>query len=166
MPADHQPRAHARDHRERRMDDGGHDPYRSQSKPAEPALCPACGLVYHAGRWQRLPASAQAHNHTCPACLRIRDDMPAGIVTLGGAFTNEHASEILNLVRNEEAREAVEHPLQRIIAVKREDDRTVITTTDVHLARRLGEAVAAAFGGTLQFNFGAGEYLIRINWQR
>jgi hypothetical protein len=56
--------------------------------------------------------------------------------------------------------------LQRIIAVKQEDDRTVITTTDVHIARRIGDAVAAAYGGKLQFNFGAGEYLIRINWQR
>lgn len=91
---------------------------------------------------------------------------PAGIVTLGGALAAEHAAEILNLVRNEEAREATAHPLQRIIAVKQENDQTVITTTDVHLARRIGDAVAAAYGGTLQFNFGAGEYLIRINWQR
>lgn len=166
MPTDKEPRAHARDHRDRRLDEVVHDPYRSQTKPAEPAVCPACGLVYHAGRWQHLPLPANAHQHTCPACRRIRDDMPAGIVTLGGAFATEHATEILNLVRNEEALESAEHPLQRIIAAKQEDGRTVITTTDVHLARRIGEAVAGAFGGKLQFDFGAGEYLIRINWQR
>jgi hypothetical protein len=86
MPTDKEPRAHARGHLDRRMDEVVHDPYRSQSKPAEPAVCPTCGLVYHVGRWQRLPLPAKAHEHTCPACLRIRDDMPAGIVTLGGAF--------------------------------------------------------------------------------
>lgn len=166
MEKDNRSGPRARRHLDPRIDDDVHDPYRSRSKPPEPAACPHCGLVHHAGRWQRLARPADAHDYTCPACQRIRDDMPAGIVTLGGTFVAEHDAEILNLVRNEESREAAEHPLQRIIAIKPEDGNTVITTTDVHLARRIADAVAGAFGGKLQFDFGSGEYLIRINWER
>lgn len=165
MPS-REPRAHSKSHRDRQIEEVAHDPYHARSKPREPAACPQCGVVYHAGRWQRLPRPASAHEQLCPACHRIRDNLPAGIITLSGAFAAAHGAEILNLVHNEETREASEHPLQRIMAVIREDDKTVITTTDVHLARRIGDAVASAFGGKLAFRYSPDEYLIRVDWAR
>ena len=44
-------------------------------------------------------------------------------------FTKRHGDEIVRLARNTEALERAEHPLQRIMAVERTDDRIVITTT-------------------------------------
>jgi NMD protein affecting ribosome stability and mRNA decay len=161
-----EPRAHDKKHHDRQIEEVRHDPYLALSKPAEPTVCPQCGVVYHGGRWQRLARPAAAHEQLCPACHRIRDNLPAGIITLGGAFAYQHADEILALVRNEEAREANRHPLQRIMAVTRQDEHIVITTTDVHVARRIGDAVAGAFGGTLSLKYSADEYLVRVDWTR
>lgn len=161
-----EPRAHAKERRDRQIEEVGHDPYHARSKVREPAVCPQCGLVFHAGRWQRLVRQAAANEHLCPACHRIKDGLPAGIITLEGAFAAENATEILNLVRNEETREASDHPLQRIMAVTREDGKTVITTTDIHLARRIGDAVVHAFHGKLNLKYSPDEYQVRAHWSR
>jgi hypothetical protein len=45
-------------------------------------------------------------------------------------------------------------------------DRLVISTTDIHLPRRIGEAVTRAYHGTMAENFAEGEYFIRVDWSR
>jgi hypothetical protein len=37
-------------------------------------------------------------------------------------------------------------------------------TTDIHLPRRIGEAVKRAFHGTLDEHFDEGGYFVRVNW--
>jgi hypothetical protein len=161
-----EPRAHGKERRDRQIEEVGHDPYHARSKPREPALCPQCGLVFHGGRWQRLPRPQSAHEHLCPACMRVKDGMPAGFITLSGEFAAEHADELLRLMRNEELRESADHPLQRIMDIRREGDATVVTTTDIHLARRIGDAVVHAFHGKLDLKYSPDEYLVRVNWSR
>ena len=63
-----------------------HDTYKSGKKLAEPSRCPECGAVYHRGRWTWGAAPAGAAAATCPACHRIKDQFPAGHVTLKGEF--------------------------------------------------------------------------------
>ena len=75
------------------------------------------------------------------ACQRIRDDFPAGFVTLSGEFYAAHHSEIMHIVHNVEKREKAEHPFNRIMAVEEKDGGTLVTTTDIHLARGIGEAI-------------------------
>ncbi|HEX4984642.1 MAG TPA: BCAM0308 family protein [Burkholderiales bacterium] len=159
-------RAPARKHRDRQIEEIVHDPYLARAKPPEPTACKSCGLVYQKGRWQRATAPAGAHEQVCPACHRIQDRNPAGYVTLQGSFGAAHAAEILALVRNEEAREASQHPLQRIMGVDAAADATVVTTTDVHLARRIGDALHAAFGGELDVKYSPDEYRVRVSWRR
>lgn len=154
-------RAAARKHRDRQIEEVVHDPYLERAKPAEPAVCGRCGLVHHKGRWQRAALPAGAHLHDCPACRRIQDRNPAGYVTLHGA---RHPA-VIALVRNEEAREAARHPLQRIMDVETNPDAVLVTTTDVHLARRIGDAVRAAFGGELDVLYSPDEYRVRVYWR-
>lgn len=45
-------------------------------------------------------------------------------------------------------------------------DHTAITTTGIHLARRLGEALAKAYKGELSFHYADAEDTIRVSWQR
>jgi len=94
-----------------------HDTYKSGKKLAEPSRCPDCGAVYHRGRWTWGETPAGAAAATCPACHRIKDEFPAGRVTLKGEFFAAHRDEIVHLVRNRESKERAEHPLQRIIAI-------------------------------------------------
>jgi len=138
----------------------------ARNKPPEPALCPECGLVFHKGRWQRAPRPVKAHEHLCPACHRIKDRFPAGYVKLSGDFLGAHRDEIRHLIRNEEQQEAANHPLQRIMEITEEGGVTSVTTTDVHLARRIGEALHHAYQGKLDIKYSQDEYVVRVAWER
>ena len=161
-----EPRAHERSHRDRQIEEVVHDPYHARSKPAEPAVCPQCGLVYHKGRWQQGVRPERANEHLCPACHRVNDRNPAGYITLAGPYLGAHGEEILRLVRNEETREAEGHPLQRIMGIENKKGMVIVTTTDVHLARRIGDALHAAFHGELTVKYSRDEFLVRVDWRR
>lgn len=143
-----------------------HDTYKLQHKLAEPVVCPECGVVYHAGRWQWGARPAGAHEVVCPACHRIRDNFPAGFVEVGGDFLAAHRDEIMNLLHHHESKEKAEHPLARIMAVADTPEGMLVTTTDIHLARDLGEALHHAYQGNLEFHYNAAENLLRVHWRR
>jgi NMD protein affecting ribosome stability and mRNA decay len=142
------------------------DSYKSRGKLPEPAICSQCGAVYQEGRWRWLPKPDQAHEVVCPACHRIRDAIAAGHVRLEGEFLAQHREEILNLVRHVEQHEKAGHPLQRIMAISDEDGAVLVTTTDVHLARGIGEAVRHAYQGNLELKYGHDENLVHVHWKR
>jgi NMD protein affecting ribosome stability and mRNA decay len=142
------------------------DPYAQHGKLSEPTVCSECGAVYHQGRWQWLPAPADAKAVRCAACSRMLENMPAGYVALQGSFARDHRVELLELVRNLEAREKAEHPMQRIISIDEHDDGLTISTTDVHLARGIGEALHHAYKGTLDYQFHPDQYLLHVRWER
>lgn len=142
-----------------------HDAYKTKGKLPEPTVCPQCSAVFHEGRWQWCQVPVNAHRETCPACHRIHDHYPAGFLMLQGPFFLAHREEIMHLVRNEGEREQAEHPLKRIMAVEEEDGTTLVTTTDIHLARRIGEAIHHAYQGNLDFHYNPEENLLRLSWE-
>jgi len=152
--------------REELRDELVHDSYKSQRKLHEPTRCPECGAVYRSGRWQWGITEAGAHEALCPACQRIRDHFPAGYVTLAGEFLTAHRDEVLRLARHREAHEKAEHPLERIMGVEDVKEGVLITTTDTHLARNIGEAVHAAYKGTLEYHYNKDENMLRVHWSR
>jgi len=143
-----------------------HDPYKTRLKLPDPTVCPQCGAVYSKGRWTWAPAPADAGEERCQACHRINDEYPAGEVTLRGDFLRRHKAEILNLARNQEKLENGEHPLHRIIAVEERDREIGITTTDIHLPRRIGQALNNAYEGSLDFTYDKEGHFIRVTWSR
>jgi hypothetical protein len=143
-----------------------HDAYKIKKKLSEPTICPHCHAVYQEGRWQWLEIPANAHEHNCPACQRGLDHYPAGFVILQGDFFLAHQDEIMNLISNLEKKEKSEHPLKRIMTVGDEDHARLITTTDIHLARGIGEAIHHAYQGMLEFQYNVAENLLRVNWSR
>lgn len=159
-------RQHEIRHIQHQLESAGHDPYHPPRKLAEPTLCPQCHAVYQHGRWQWLPKPAQAAEHRCPACRRIHDRYPAGFITLSGDYFAAHRDEILHLLRNEQQREAQEHPMARLIDIEQNADETLVTTTDLRLAHRIADAIAQAHGGELEEKFSPDEYRLRIHWSR
>lgn len=144
------------------------NPYFEEQKYPEPTVCPRCGLVYHAGRWQ---AGEEApprpvHNSHCPACRREIDLYPAGLVNLRGGYLKEHRQEILNIVRNQAASAAAARPLQRIMWIEEGKGNVEIATTNGHLATRIGKAIESACKGDLTIKRGGGDQLVRIYWER
>jgi hypothetical protein len=148
------------------LDDPVHDPYQERGKLSEPAVCGGCGAVYHEGRWQWMTPPADALQTRCAACRRIEENLPAGYVSIEGPFSQAHRDELVNLVHHLERREKAEHPLKRIMAIEEDGGKLLITTTDIHLARAIGEALHDAYKGELDFHYNKEEYLLRIRWRR
>ncbi len=166
MSTHDQERSHERHHRDRQIHEVSHDPYRERHRPPEPAVCPECGVVYQHGAYHWSPRPPGAQEHRCPACRRVTDRFPAGFITLEGEFLAEHREEILQLVRNEAEHARAEHPLERLIEIADQDGKTLITTTDVHLPRRIGDALHAAYRGQLDVQYARDDYQVRVHWHR
>ena len=144
-----------------------HDPYMARTKLPEPSLCPDCKAVFGSGRWQwitELPT--EANEQLCPACRRIRDRVPAGFLTLGGSFFKEHREEIVNLIHNKVDSEKRQHPMKRIMAMEDQEDKLVITFTDIHLPRGVGEAIERAYEGSLDLHYEPEASIVRVTWER
>ncbi len=143
-----------------------HDVYRIEKKLREPSKCGGCGAVFTDGRWSWADAPEITKTTTCPACQRIQDNVPAGILSLSGSFLDEHREELIGLIRNVEALEKGEHPLERIMSLSEIDVGLEVRTTGIHVARRIGDALARSYQGDLNFTYGNGEKSILISWRR
>ena len=143
-----------------------HSVYREGDRSLGPAVCTECGAMYVNGRWSWEKPTEAVNGIICPACRRIADRFPAGQIELKGSFFDEHRDEILNLVHNIEDREKADRPLERIMSVEAERDHTMVTTTGIHVARRIGEALSRAYKGDLSYQYAEAEKRIRVYWQR
>jgi hypothetical protein len=145
-----------------------HDPYKTRLKLHDPTVCPDCGAVYQGDRWEwpAYPPPTDSHKERCQACHRTHDKYPAGWVTLTGPFIKAHRDEIVHLLRHQEELEKGEHPLHRIMDIRDEEDGLVVTTTDIHLPRRLGEALRHAYHGALDYHYEEETYRLRVTWTR
>lgn len=152
--------------RDRLIREHDHNTYKSKRKLTEPTVCTTCGAVFHEGRWTWATSPPGAHETLCPACERVRDHYPAGYVTLRGEFLQDHREELLGLVHNIESREKAEHPLKRIIGMEDRDGAVLITTTDIHLARTIGDALHHAYEGKLDYQYAEESNILHVSWER
>ncbi|MFA6284496.1 MAG: BCAM0308 family protein [Desulfurivibrionaceae bacterium] len=152
--------------RDRLIQEKRHDTYHEQRKLPEPTVCSECGAVFLEGRWAWWDPAVNAHAIVCPACQRIKDNFPAGTLEIRGGFFGTHREEINNLIHNLEDQEKKAHPMERLMAIAEEKDCTLVTTTGIHLARRIGESLKSAYQGELDFAYGDGEKSIRLTWLR
>ena len=152
--------------RDRRVQEARHDTYQLRGKLREPTVCGQCGAVFHKGHWTWGEKPAGAHEETCPACRRIHDHYPAGELTAGGSFFLEHKAEILRLINHEESKEKGQHPLSRIMKIDDKDDGVLVSTTDTHLARRIGDALRHAYQGELTMSYSEDQQFVRLHWVR
>ena len=155
-PAARNPRPPRRVHRE------------TAPKRSAATVCPGCGARYGKGRWSwdEVPASSKALE--CPSCERIREDYPAGVLRLSGAFLAKHRQEITGRLRHVEERERRTHPLKRIMDIRNEGDEVVVRVTDGKLIEALGHALTSAYRGTLELprTTSERENLVRASWSR
>ncbi|HEY8977733.1 MAG TPA: BCAM0308 family protein [Burkholderiaceae bacterium] len=141
------------------------DPCRARRKTAEPAACPDCGAVQEAGQWRWRRCSPGARPLRCPACCRIRDNLPAGELHLTGDFLAAHRDEVLARVRHVVEHTRKRYVLQRLMEIDEDDRQVRITTTSPHLARAIGLALHDAFKGTLDLDMQT-RGCPRVRWTR
>ena len=139
-----------------------HDPYHSKLKLKEPTVCPECGAVFTRGRWSWQDAPDGAHEHLCSACQRIHDKVPAAFLSLKGEFFIAHRDEIMHLIHNYEEREKKDHPLKRIMGSEEHKGELLMSFTDAHLARGIGEAIHHAYQGEIDYQYTKEDIMLRV----
>lgn len=145
------------------------DPYFSDEKLKQPAVCHDCGAIYDKGHWHlggKNPAPENAASVTCPACQRIHDHVPAAYLRISGRFVREHEREVAAIIRHRSQHELREHPLKRIMGIEVRADDRVYSFTDGRLARDIGESLHNAFGGQLDLNYSDRSAITRVRWRR
>lgn len=149
------------------------DPYIPEQGRKEPALCGDCRAVYRNKRWELDPKAfdelkdqADTQMVTCPACQKIAEKYPEGVVTLRGDYLWNHEEEIRNILKNEETKTRAKNPLARIIRMEREGDEMVIETTEEKLAEHLGRALHKSHQGELKVSWTEEHSICRVSWER
>src|SRR5574337_216324 len=118
------------------------DSYLPRGASRSISVCEGCRAVYMHKRWyadndayQTAIRNTETVKVVCPACLKIRDNFPGGIVTLKGDYVLPHKQDLMNLIRNEEDRARGLNPLERVMSVKENGyGSIVISTTNEKLA--------------------------------
>lgn len=150
------------------------DPYIPKKAAPAVSVCPGCRAICRNRRWsfdEKEFASLtrmgrEVARRRCPACRKIADGFPAGLVTLRGSYLRAHREEILNLVRNEERRAMGINPTARIIRLREDENGLEVSTTVEKLAQRIGREVYKACSGTLEYKWSEDAKLLRVNWER
>lgn len=149
------------------------DPYIDDESLEENSVCVSCGAVYLSGRWymrDMVPESKisgeVAHRALCPACQKQRDRVPGGMIRIRGQFFWNHKDEIMNLIRNENAKAQAVNPLERIMSFEAVDGEVEITTTNEKLAQRIGRALHKAYSGDIEYKWSEDTKIARVYWHR
>lgn len=132
----------------------------------EPSVCNECGASYINGHWSWYETAANPVQTVCPACRRVSGNYPAGDVTLSGLFFKHNRNEILDLIRNIEAQENGQYPMERIIHIMDRENQVLITTTGIHLARKIGDVLSGMYDGTLEVQYDTSDKFVHVNWRR
>lgn len=128
--------------------------------------CTDCGLVHAEGRWRAATladGADRAGAGLCPACKQVRDGRPAGTLVLDEPFL-PYAEEIVGMAQNEERAERPEHPLERLLGVESRGRTLVVTTTGVHLARRIAHKLERRFHRDARYRYDEGRQELRVDW--
>lgn len=133
----------------------------------EESLCKGCGLVYRNKRWQFATIQGRPRSEVlCPACQRMEDHNPGGVVTLSGPYLVSHKEEILNTIKHEEAKSREKNPIGRIMEITEEAGQITVTTTEDKLAQKLGREVYKSQKGELHYRWSHDQSLVRVEWMR
>ena len=148
------------------------DPYLPKRLKAGISICESCHAVYKNKRWyadkrlyQGLIEKLETAKVVCPACLKMRDNFPGGILTLKGDYVLLQRKDLMNLIRNEEENARGFNPLERIMSIKEDGyGNIIINTTNEKLAQRLGRKLKKAFHGKLSYHWSHDNKLLRVDW--
>lgn len=155
----------------RKYEDKLKDPYMDRDIYKDPTICPTCGLLFHEKRWirdekliQELREEGIRFNiKDCPACRKIKDNYPLGILEVNADYVKTKKEEIKNLIKNVVEVEEKRNPLERIMKMNFDEDKIYIETTTSHLSKKIGMSIKKAFGGNLKITFSSEQKLIRVN---
>ncbi len=157
----------------RKSIDTAADPYLLAEGANGMAVCKKCHAVFHSKRWyldedlyKKKIEQKTTSKVLCPACRKVKDKFPGGILKLRGEFLDDHKDEILNLIKNEEQRARAFNPLEKIMSINDIERGIEITTTNEKLAQRIGKSLYKAYQGKVHYKWSDDTKLLRAEWER
>jgi NMD protein affecting ribosome stability and mRNA decay len=157
----------------RKSIDNASDPYLFSEVINGMAVCKKCHAIFNNKRWtldEDLYNEKIGQKGTCkvvcPACRKVKDKFPGGIIRLKGGFLADHKDEILHLIKNEEQRAKGFNPLERIMSIHDIKSGIEITTTNEKLAQRIGKRLQKAYQGRVYYKWSDDTKLLRAEWER
>ncbi len=159
-------------HKRKSMDTTA-DPYLLCDGLSGSAVCKKCRAVFQNKRWSidedlyiKRMGEKDVNTVICPACKKVKDNFPGGILNLKGDFYHDHENEIMNLIKNEEKRARGFNPLERIMNIVKTKKGIEITTTNEKLAQRIGKRLNRAYQGNIAYRWSDSNKLLRAEWER
>lgn len=128
-----------------------------------------CGAVFSNKRWRHGEQGGWQEGGqvlVCPACRRIADQNPAGIVSLSGSYFNAHKTLIDNQINNMTQEAVSKNPLGRIMDTSSGKDGVTIKTTDAKLAEKIGRDIFKSHAGELNIAWSDADSPVRVSWSR
>ena len=157
----------------RKSMDSSADPYLMSAGINGMAVCKECHAIFIRKRWtldedlyKKKIDEKGTSKVLCPACRKVKDKFPGGIVTLKGEFLSDHKNEILHLIRKEEQRARGFNPLERIMSIHDMKSGIEITTTNEKLAQRIGKRLQKTYQGRVHYKWSDDTKLLRAVWER
>ncbi len=158
---------------QRKCMDNTSDPYIQKEGTCKISVCNKCHAICNNKRWRlneddyfKLSKLKSTASVLCPACQKIKDKFPGGIVKLKGSFLFENREEIMNLIKNEEGRAKGFNPLERLMDISDIEGGIEITTTNEKLAQRIGRSIKRAYQGKIEYKWSRDTKLLRADWER
>ena len=125
------------------------------------AICKGCGGYHYKKSWHHDAASFVAKREgkdvvmkfvLCPACQMIRNGMYEGIVTVENVSPNIE-EELFNLVKSYCRKAFLRDHQDRLIAVKKEGKKIIITLTENQLAVKLAKKIGEVFNAEIKITY-------------
>jgi hypothetical protein len=113
----------------------------------------------------KLAASPRTPKLVCPACQKIKDDYPEGIVTLTWSHLPDYEAEIRGLIANVETRAVSVNPLDRVLKIVRRKQELEVQTTNDRLAQRIGRALVRSYKGKAAYKWAHRDMMVRVTWE-
>ncbi|MCW2246071.1 hypothetical protein M2352_001662 [Azospirillum fermentarium] len=136
-------------------------------EPSVSTRCPECGALHHQGRWRWGLPYISAEQRVCPACVRMADGTPAGMLVVPSDAVGGDGDSILFLIRHAAGAERRDDPMRRIIGVTEDAGQGImVTATDAGLPAELGRRLAAALGGVVTSDAPDPLGFVRVFWHR
>ncbi|MDZ7806440.1 MAG: BCAM0308 family protein [Gracilimonas sp.] len=147
-------------------DEPDDDHYYINNRKTKPGIaCSRCGALHDNGSWTWNALPENIEHDVCPTCTRIDNNNPAGRVIIRGNYFSNHKDDIMQLIDTISKSELSDYPLERLMEMKNGSEETELTTTGIHLARRIGYALQLAYDGELSSKQSGDDHII-VYWTK
>jgi hypothetical protein len=129
-------------------------------------FCPKCGVVLEGGVWRwgnQTPLICK--QALCPACQQIKEEKPAGFLSIKGSYFQENRSTMMSFISRQIEEQLTQKPLSRLMSLEElSKEMVILSFTDSELPQLLAEAIAQQFEALVDSSQANRNGIVRVSW--